>query len=230
MSDVPASPSGPAFRNEGGVAIVRAMIDVIAANRQHLSDIDGLIGDGDHGVNMNKGFQQCATQLGPDTASLSASLRVLGLALLEIGGSMGPLYSSLFRAMGSVADKHDWIDAAVFESMLAAAGEKIRAVGECQPGDKTLLDVLAPARTAFAATREAGGTFPQALEALKAAAAAGRDATTSMIARRGRASRLGERSRGVPDPGATSCCLLLTTLATGAAARLSMPPAAAAPG
>jgi len=201
------------FANRDGGAIVRAMVEAIRQHKQELSDIDGLIGDGDHGINMDKGFQLCAAEL-TDGMTLSESLRLLGSTLMEkIGGAMGPLYGSLFRAMGRACAKTERIDAATFEAMLSAADQQVREVGECEVGDKTLLDVLSPAREAFAATIEQDRNFAEAMEAMATAADAGRLATTDMVAKKGRSSRLGERSRGVPDAGATSCCILLTTMA-----------------
>jgi len=201
------------FANSDGVVIVRAMVDAIAANKQTLSDIDGLIGDGDHGINMDKGFRLTGEQL-DSCEDLSAALKLLGSTLMEkIGGAMGPLYGSLFRAMARASVKAERIDARMFEAMLRSADERVRDIGECEPGDKTLLDVLAPAQKAFAEAVQQGKDFAEAMDAMSAAAENGREATVDMVARKGRSSRLGERSRGVPDAGATSCCILLTTMA-----------------
>ncbi len=210
------------FSNKDGVVIMVALIDAIEANRQKLSDIDGLIGDGDHGINMNKGFQLCKAQLDLETMNFSESLKLLGTALIErIGGAMGPLYGSFFRAMARACKKTDRIDAATFGEMLAGAEAKIRDFGECEVGDKTILDVLAPAGAAFRSAAENGGNFLAALAAMTEAAEAGRESTVDMVAKKGRASRLGERSRGVPDAGATSCCVILTTMAIEAKMLLS---------
>ncbi|MHC4295266.1 MAG: dihydroxyacetone kinase subunit DhaL [Planctomycetota bacterium] len=202
------------FSNKDGVAITLALIDAIEENRQKLSDIDGLIGDGDHGINMHKGFQLCKAQLDPEVMGLSESLKVLGTVLVDkIGGAMGPLYGSFFRAMARASRKSEDIDAEVFVAMLAAAEQKIRDLGECELGDKTLLDVLAPAREAFVKATADGGDFSSALTEMALAAAEAQAATVDMVAKKGRASRLAERSRGVPDAGATSCCVILTTIA-----------------
>ena len=202
------------FSNKEGIAITLAMIDAIEKNRQKLSDIDGLIGDGDHGINMHKGFGLCREQLDPETMNFSESLKILGTVLVEkIGGAMGPLYGSFFRAMARTIKNNEMIDAESFGAMLQAAEEKIRDIGQCATGDKTLFDVLAPAAEAFAKTTADGGDFSSALTAMTQAAAEGQAATVDMIARKGRAARLAERSRGVPDAGATSCCVMLTTMA-----------------
>ncbi len=209
------------FRNADGAPVVLEMADAIARHRQSLSDIDGLIGDGDHGINMNKGFQLCRQRLDPAAMNLSASLRLLGDILMdEIGGSMGPLYGMAFRAMARSCKDADWIDGDVFADMLLKAEEKVRVIGECEEGEKTLLDVLAPARRAFDATWVETGDFALALQAMREAADAGREATIGMLARKGRSSRLGERSRGVADAGATSCALLLESISREVRARL----------
>ncbi len=202
------------FSDKDGIAITLAMIDAIEANRQKLSDIDGLIGDGDHGINMHKGFQICKEQIDPSATGFSESLTMLGGVLMEkIGGAMGPLYGSIFRAMGRCSKNAERIDAETFAAMLRSAESEVRAMGHCEKGDKTLFDVLAPACEAFGKAAEDGADFEAALKAMVAAATAGRDATVDMVARKGRASRLGERSKGVPDAGATSCCVILTTMA-----------------
>lgn len=195
------------------VAAVTAMIETIRENRQHLSDIDGLIGDGDHGINMHKGFQRCKAALDTERMDLSEGLRCLSSTLMDLGGSMGPLYGMLFSAMARQCREQERIDAKTVSSMLAAAEVKVAAIGQCLRGEKTLLDVLAPAREAFDNARSEDAPFTACLESMKSGADRGREATVDMIAQKGRASRLGERSRGVPDPGATSCCLLLTALA-----------------
>jgi len=203
------------FTNAAGACLVPRMIAVIQANAQYLSDLDGLIGDGDHGINMAKGFTLAGEQL-PEGADLATSLQTLGNILLnEIGGAMGPLYGSLFRAMARAARGRDTIDAACFSAMLQGALAKVRELGNAEVGDKTLLDVLAPAAEAFDGALADGKDFAVALDAMHAAAEAGRDSTKDLIAKKGRASRLGERSRGVLDAGATSCCLLLCTMAEG---------------
>jgi len=198
--------SGLPLATTGG--LVLELVDVINTNRAYLSEIDGAIGDGDHGINMSKGFTQ--------------ALRVLSETLMEgIGGSMGPLYGTLFSAMADTLDGATLLDGPLFGRMLHAALDGVEEIGSARPGDKTLLDALAPAITAFDAATAEGRSFADSLDAMAAAAERGRDATRDMIARVGRASRLGERSRGVLDAGATSCCLILQTLAAGVKKRLA---------
>ena len=208
------------FPSSDGVRLVRDLARVIQENAQHLSDIDGLIGDGDHGVNMNKGFTLAGEQL-TDGQDLAAALQTLGNVLLnEIGGALGPLYGSFFRAMARAARGCEAVDAAVFSAMLHAGLDKVRETGGAEVGDKTLLDTLAPAVATFDQAVEGGQSFASALQAMKAAAEQGRDSTKDLVAKKGRASRLGERSRGVLDAGAVSCCLLLCTMADSMGAAL----------
>jgi phosphoenolpyruvate---glycerone phosphotransferase subunit DhaL len=202
-----------AFPTAGGARLVQALVQAIQEHAQELSDIDGLTGDGDHGVNMAKGFALAGAQLTGEQ-DLATSLQALGSVLLnEIGGAMGPLYGSFFRAMARAARGRASIDAATFSAMLHGAQDKVCEVGGAVVGDKTLLDTLAPATAAFDAAVAQGADFGAALTALQAAAERGRDSTKDLVAKKGRASRLGERSRGVLDAGATSCCLLLCTMA-----------------
>lgn len=205
------------LKNEGGGAIVRRMADTIVENRGYLSEIDGKIGDGDHGNNMAKGFSRAKERIA-DGDTLSGAMHTLADVLMgEIGGSMGPLYGMLFDDMASAVEDLDRIDRAAFGAMLTAGQEGVMAIGEAKRGDKSLLDALIPAVEAFEADT---GDFDSALAAMKAAAEAGRDATKDMVSQIGRSSRLGERSRGVLDAGATSCCMILSVLADDARARI----------
>jgi dihydroxyacetone kinase-like protein len=113
------------------------------------------------------------------------------------------------------------IDAAAFERMLRKGLEEVQSIGDAKVGDKTLIDAFAPALQAFSAANAKGESFPVALKALIVAAEKGRDSTIDLVAKIGRAARLGERSRGVLDPGATSCAIILRTLAEGATSKLS---------
>ena len=200
--------------------IVAELAAVIVANKAHLSEVDGLIGDGDHGINMAKGFGRAAERLSGQP--LDGAFLVLSDVLMsEIGGSMGPLYGFMFRDMGRTICDRTAIDADGFLTMLQAGLSAVTATGAAKVGDKTLIDCLDPAIAAFDAARPDG--FAAALRAMARAAQQGRDSTVDMVAKLGRAARLGERSRGVPDAGATSCCLILTTLADSVERRLSQP-------
>jgi len=195
-------------------SIVLKIADVIIQNRAYLSEIDGKIGDGDHGVNMAKGFKMAAARINENPGSLSKALATLGDVLIsEIGGSMGPLYGMMFMDMAEAVEPE--IDPLVFSSMMNAGLEGVQSIGDANLGDKTLLDALIPAIMAFDASVASGASFEEALDAMVTAAKTGRDSTIDMVAKVGRASRLGERSRGFLDAGATSCHLILAELCQG---------------
>ncbi len=209
------------LNNASAGAIVLSMADRIVENRAYLSEIDGKIGDGDHGVNMAKGFGMAAERLKGKDLSLGASLETLGTILMtEIGGSMGPLYGVMFTEFAEKLEGVDAIDAAAYSRMLHAGLEGIQSIGSAKVGDKTLLDTLVPAVEAFDKATADGKPFGEALDALVAAAESGRDSTINLVAKIGRASRLGERSLGVLDAGATSCAIILKELSEGARDRL----------
>lgn len=202
------------FANRDGAVVVREMIRVIGENRAYLSEIDGAIGDGDHGVNMDKGFSLCLSRVDWETADFTTAMKTLSrILLMEIGGSMGPIYGTFFDQIAKGAKDRERIDGSAFSAMLGFAASEIEKLGGAVRGDKTLLDSLLPAAESFNAAFEETGDFAEALTALQAAAEEGRESTRDMVARVGRASRLGERSRGVLDAGATSCCLLLNSMA-----------------
>ena len=204
---------GKSFRNADGRVVVERLIEVIHENRAYLSEIDGKIGDGDHGINMDKGFQMTKERL-EEGMGMSDALKTLGRTLLlEIGGSMGPLYGQFYKAMAKASKDAEEIDAAVLADMVEAAYEAIRALGEAKPGDKTLVDTLDPAAAAMRAKVDAGAGLEESLDAMVAAAEEGWKSTEDMVAQIGRSSRLGERSRGVLDAGATSCYLMLRSIA-----------------
>ena len=204
---------GNSFSNSDGRIIVERLIETIHENRAYLSEIDGRIGDGDHGINMDKGFQLTAARL-EEGMSMTDALRTLGRTLLmEIGGSMGPLYGQFFKAMAKASKETEEITGPVFVQMLEGAYTAIRELGDAKPGDKTLVDTLDPAVTALREKVEAGGGLAEALDAMVSAAETGWKSTENMVAKIGRSSRLGERSRGVLDAGATSCYLMLKSMA-----------------
>jgi dihydroxyacetone kinase-like protein len=201
------------FSNAAGSVIVDKLILTIQENKQYLSDIDGLIGDGDHGINMNKGFTLCREELDINPGDLSYSLKVLAkILMMKIGGSMGPLYGKFFKAIGVSLEGKEEIGINEMGEALKAAVEAIASISPAKVGDKTLIDTLIPALAAYQHAEREGKLFAEALEAMKVAAIEGRDSTKDMVAKLGRASRLGERSRGVLDAGATSCCLILVTI------------------
>ncbi len=204
------------FRAENGRKVLLRMVEAIQQNKAYLSEVDGLIGDGDHGANMNKGFTLYQNSLGEEEVSLTEGLDDLGMLLFsEIGGSMGPIYGTVFSDMAEAGEGHEEIDAAVFAAMLRAGLDGLYDIVEARVGDKTLVDTLAPATDAAEKAAAEGKVLSEALADIKAAAEAGRDSTKDLVAKYGRSSRLGERSRGVLDAGAVSCCLLLEAMADG---------------
>ena len=201
--------------------LVLDLVGAINANRAWLSEIDGAIGDGDHGINMSKGFSRAGEAIGDGSGGLAASFTTLGETLLEgIGGSMGPLYGTFFLDMAGVIADADTLDGPLFGKMLHAGLAGVQDLGSAKAGDKTLLDTLIPALAAYDAAQAQGRNFAASLDALAAAAEQGRDATRDMVARIGRAARLGERSRGTIDAGSASCCLILQTMAAGLKQRM----------
>ena len=207
--------------------IVLAMVAAIVREQAWLSEIDGATGDGDHGINMGKGFRLAGAKLEAlgRPFGLAEGMETLGDTLLgDIGGSMGPLYGSFFTDMAAALAGSDTLDRERCGAMLEAGLEAIRSLGGAKPGDKTLVDVLDPAVAAFAAAAGGGKSFADCLRAMRQAAADGLERTRGLVAKLGRAARLGERSRGTLDAGAASCNLLLGTLADGLLALLQAQP------
>ena len=201
------------FSIDSCACVAQALIQTILDNKVYLSEIDGAIGDGDHGINMAKGFSLFRDRMDDSCANLSVAFKKLGLVLLtEIGGSMGPLYGTLFRKMGASLEGKTELGKADFSAMLHSALAGLGDISTAQPGDKTMMDCLVPAVAGFDDAM-ASHTFAEALTAMCDAAKTGQQSTKDMVAKLGRSSRLGERSRGVLDAGATSCCLLLCAMA-----------------
>jgi phosphoenolpyruvate---glycerone phosphotransferase subunit DhaL len=197
-----------------GSPLVLALVETIETNRGYLSEVDGAIGDGDHGINMSKGFALAKTRLAEQSVSVSDGLALIGKTLMtEIGGAMGPIYGTFFIQMSLQAKNKPAIDAEVFGAMLAAARKAVEDLGGAKPGDKTLMDTLVPAQEKFQSAIMGGSDFHQALQQMADAAEQGKESTRNLVAKIGRASRLGERSRGILDAGATSCALILGTFA-----------------
>lgn len=202
------------FTNEKGIAIVHNLIKVIQDNKQYLSDIDGLIGDGDHGINMNKGFTICAAELEKQSGNLSYGMTALSkILMLKIGGSMGPLYGKFFQAIAKTAADKEVIGQTDVAEILQNIVLNIQSISEAKVGDKTLMDTLVPATNAFVLATESCKSFEDALSDLCIAAKAGSESTRDMVSKLGRSARLGERSRGVLDAGSVSCSLILCTMA-----------------
>jgi dihydroxyacetone kinase-like protein len=184
---------------------------LIAENRTLLSELDAAIGDGDHGTNMDRGMQAVIGDLAGD--SVGDVAKHAGMTLVsKVGGASGPLYGTFFLRFAAAAGTAGAIDAGQFGAAMRAGLDGIVARGKAEPEDKTMFDALAPAVQILETS--AAGDFADALRAAAEAADKGRDATIPMLARKGRASYLGERSIGHQDPGATSAALLILAAAT----------------
>jgi len=194
---------------------VRGFAEAVTENKDYLTQLDSAIGDADHGANMARGMAAAVAALdGKPPATAAALLKQVGMTLVStVGGASGPLYGTFFLRMATAAGEVDALDAPTFAKALRAGLEGVVARGKAEPGDKTMFDALAPAVDALDAGLAAGTPLAEALRATAAAAAEGRDATIPMLARKGRASYLGERSVGHQDPGATSTTLLLEAAA-----------------
>jgi dihydroxyacetone kinase-like protein len=195
---------------------VGAFADAVAEHQEELTRLDSAIGDADHGSNMARGMKAVVAALdaeGPQTAG--ALLKRAGMTLVStVGGASGPLYGTFFLRMATAAGEVGSLDRAAFGAALRAGVGGIVARGKPELGDKTMYDALAPAVDAYdAADGGDAGDLGAALRAASEAADRGRDATTPLQARKGRASYLGERSVGHQDPGATSAALLLAAAA-----------------
>ncbi|MEN3265997.1 dihydroxyacetone kinase subunit DhaL [Pseudonocardia sp.] len=193
---------------------IRAFAAAVAENEQLLTRLDSAIGDADHGSNLARGMKAVLAKLdGSPSGGPAALLKQTGMTLVSsVGGASGALYGTFFLRMAGTAGTADTIDQAGFAAALRAGVQGIVARGKAETGDKTMYDALAPAVDALDAAM-GGDDFNGALRAAADAAAAGRDATTPLQARKGRASYLGERSVGHQDPGATSAALLIAAAA-----------------
>lgn len=188
-----------------------AAADAIIENEKWLCELDSQVGDGDHGVTAARGFRAVKEMLAENAdASIAALLEKTGDALAEtMGGAIGPIFGSIFTAMGEDAGDIAEIDAAKLADMLEAGLSDVQMIGGAQPGDRTLVDALAPAVEAM--QRES--SLPLALEKAAGAARKGAEATKEMQAKKGRAKFLQEKSVGYQDAGATSMMLVLRAFA-----------------
>ena len=189
--------------------------DVLHENRTYLTDLDSAIGDADHGINMDRGFSAVRDRFPTmATMDISTRLRTVGSTLVStVGGAGGPLYGTAYlRAAGVAAGKQELSSADVV-AMLEAFLGGIVARGKAQPGEKTMVDALTPALASARQALDEGATLAQITSRAAAAAEEGAQATIPMLATKGRASYLGERSIGHQDPGATSSWLILRSLA-----------------
>lgn len=202
------------------VAWLRLSAEVVAENRMALIELDRAIGDGDHGENLDRGFTAIVEKLAAEPpATPGAAFKLAAMTLMsKVGGAAGPLYGTAYlRAATAVGDAAE-LDAATLVAALAAARDGVVARGKAEPGEKTMIDAWTPAVEAAAAAAESGAEPAAVLEAAATAAEAGAAATEPLIARKGRASYLGERAIGHRDPGAQSSALILRAAAQAAGA------------
>ena len=190
---------------------VQRFAEVIAANKEELTALDAAIGDADHGINMDRGMRAAMAKLdGVPAGDVGGLLKAVGMTLVStVGGAGGPLYGTLFMQMGvALAGKselapQDWAEA------LSKGLDGVVMRGKAELDDKTMVDALTPARDALKEALDEGASFGDALRRSASAAEEGMKKTIPLVARKGRASYLGERSAGHQDPGATSSFLLL---------------------
>ena len=193
------------------VEILLNMAKVLEENKEFLTDLDNVIGDGDHGINMARGFAEVEKQAeGLEQKDIGNILKTVGMTLVsKVGGSSGPLYGTAFMKAGMTIGAKNEIDMADFLGALEVGIEGVKARGKSTTGEKTMLDAMVPALDAMKEQQAAGADAKQVLEAGVQAAEAGVEATKPMVATKGRASYLGERSVGHQDPGATSFTLMM---------------------
>jgi phosphoenolpyruvate---glycerone phosphotransferase subunit DhaL len=187
---------------DGALDWMRRFAGEMGEHRQELVRLDTAIGDGDHGTNMDRGMRKALEKLdGAEQADPGAVLKTVAMALVSsVGGAAGPLYGTLFLQMGTALSGQEEVDLAGFAAAWRKGLEGVQARGKAEPGDKTMVDALVPAIEAL----EEASDLSEGLRAATRAAEEGMRATTPLVARKGRASYLGDRSKDHQDPGATS--------------------------
>jgi dihydroxyacetone kinase-like protein len=206
-------------RTEGVIAALTTAASVVVAHRDELVELDRVIGDGDHGENLQRGFQTFVVTVTRATpATPGAVVKLLATTLIStVGGAAGPLYgTACLRAATSLGDAEELTAESTVAALRAALGGVV-ARGKADVGDKTMVDALTPAVDAAEKALASGADIPGVLAAAADAAEQGAEATVALVARKGRASYLGDRSAGHLDPGARSTSLLLRAFADSAA-------------
>lgn len=196
------------------ISILNKITSVIEENKSFLSELDAAIGDGDHGINMNKGFNAVREKLKDDNGfDIGEILKKTGITLVSnVGGASGPLYGTAFMKAAIEVNGKENIDIEDYIKILEAALGGVMMRGKAQRGEKTMIDAIAPAIDAMKDALKAGLSSINILKASKDAAMQGLEYTKTIIATKGRASYLGQRSIGHPDAGATSSYLILNTI------------------
>src|SRR5437868_6507396 len=195
---------------------IRAFAAEVDANKDQLTQLDAAVGDGDHGINMERGMTAVLVKVDAagEEQDIGALLKTVGMTLVStVGGAGGPLYGTLFLQMGMAVAGKDELSPDDWAAALEAGIAGVQARGKAEPGDKTMIDALIPGRDALKAALAGGASFEDALRQSADAAGQGMRDTVPLVARKGRASYLGERSAGHQDPGATSSHLLLEAAA-----------------
>lgn len=190
---------------------IRTFAAAVAEHRDELTRLDAAIGDADHGINMDRGMRAVVERLdGDEPGDVGGLMRAVAMTLIsKVGGASGPLYGTFFLQFGSAAGAAGGLTPDDWATSFDAAVAGVQARGKAEAGDKTMVDALLPAGDALRAALGEGASFPQALARAAEAAQEGMRATIPLVARKGRASYLGERSAGHRDPGATSSALLV---------------------
>lgn len=200
-----------AATKENVLTFIQIFNDKMQEHGQALTDMDQAIGDGDHGINMRRGMKAVEEKMPTvEDKNIDDILKAVGMTLVStVGGASGPLYGTAFMKAGMAVKGKDALEAADIATMLEAAVEGIKTRGKSTTGEKTMLDAIVPATDAYKKAIEDGKTITEALTAAEEAAWEGVEYTKTIIATKGRASYLGERSIGHQDPGATSITYLL---------------------
>ena len=195
---------------------LKSMCDTIEDEKDYLSELDGAIGDGDHGVNMAKCFREVKKKLAESSAQdVGALFKEVGMVVLNsVGGAMGALYGTFFLKLSQESAGKAEVNLSDLVAMFQTGEQGILDIGKANLGDKTLIDTLSPSVRAIEAAEKEGKTLAEALADFEQAAKHGMESTKDMLAKMGRASRLGERTIGHQDAGATSCYFILRSLAS----------------
>ncbi len=203
------------FTTENVLQWIQRYAQEIHENNQYLTQLDSAIGDADHGANMDRGFKAVSAKLaGMENADIGTILKTVGTTLVStVGGASGPLYGTAFLRAGTATSGKSELETTDILSMLEAATEGIRTRGKAQIGEKTMLDALYPALEAGKRAQAENASLSEVLQRMADGAEEGMKKTIPMLATKGRASYLGERSVDHQDPGATSSWLLLKSLA-----------------
>lgn len=215
MTAAPAADAGIRVDVRDALAYIHRCAEIARRHAPLLTALDATLGDGDHGDNLLIGFAAVEEALEADPpVTISDVLSSVGGALVSsVGGASGPLYGTAFLEAGFAARGRTTLDVGDLAELLGAAADGLARRGRCAVGDKTIYDALAPAATAVAVAARDGRSIGEAVRDATLAAARGMRSTRALVARRGLAMRLGERSRGHLDPGAASCFLLIRALA-----------------